>query len=425
MPLGYLGPMFAVTPIDGPIDAVVRPPGSKSITNRALVLAALARPAASRLSQPLEADDSVAMRRSLRGLGVLIDDNDDPWLVLGTGGVLEPVEDHIDVGASGTTARFVTALATLARSGTRVDGVTRMRERPIGPLVDGLRGIGGVLEDTAGFPPIDVAGGGLRGGVVEVDSRQSSQFASALLMVAPMAEEPVVVNLGGPVVSRPYIDGTIDLMRIFGADVTVVDDRFEVAPGGYRKAHLDIEADASAAVYPAVAVAIAGGTVAIEGIPDDSRQPDLAILTVLTEMGCTVVHRDHTISVTSPSDGLRPCDHDFSSAPDGAMAVAVACLFASGPSRLRGLSTLRLKETDRLAALESELSKLGAGVTIDGDSMFIDPGAITGGVIETYDDHRMAMSFALAGLRVPGVEIANPETVAKTWPGFFEMLAGL
>lgn len=418
-------PVFAVTTLGRPVRGTVRPPGSKSLTNRALAVASLVPPGASRIVDPLEAEDTQAMRAALRALGVLIDDNDDPWLVLGTGGSLVAPAEPIDVGASGTTMRFVTALAALASGVTTVDGTPRMRRRPIGPLVDSLVALGVDARATDGAPPVTVVGGRLEGGTVEVDSSTSSQFASALLMVAPMAQRPVEIVLKGPVVSRPYLVGTVGVMRAFGAFVDVEGDRFLVEPSGYAKTEYRVEADASAAVYPALAAAITGGEVVIRGIPLESNQPDLALLDVLEEMGCDVVRAPETVTVTGPPGRLRPVDRDFTGAPDGAMAAAVAALFASGTSMLGGLTTLRHKETDRLAALATELTRLGSGAEVDGDTLVVTPDTLRGAEIETYDDHRMAMALAIVGLVVPGVHIKDPGTVAKTWPGYFDMLAAL
>lgn len=423
---GSLHPVLAVEPLRRPVAARVAVPGSKSLTNRALVTAALARTGVSRLYRPLEADDTEAMREALRSLGVLIDDNDDPWLVLGTGGELEASDVRIDVRASGTTARFITAVAALARGRVVVDGVPRMRERPIGPLVEAIRALGGRATGTDGFPPVEIDGsGGLRGGEVFVDSSQSSQFASALLLVAPLAEGPTTIELGERVASRSYLDGTVEIMRRFGAEVAADGNRFVVQPTGYHKAHIDIEPDASAAVYPAVAAAITGGVVEIPGIPPESSQPDLAVLDVLSLMGATVVRRDDTIRVEGPTGRLAAVEVDMADAPDGAMAVAVAALFADGPSRIHGLSTLRHKETDRLSALENELRRLGGGAEVQGDTLVVTPGELHGAEIATYGDHRMAMAFALVGLVVEGVSIADPGVVDKTWPDYFRMLEAL
>lgn len=407
-----------------PIDATVRPPGSKSITNRALVVASLVREGAvSRLNDPLDADDTVVMRQGLRRLGVMIDDVDDPWLILGTGGQLTG-GTLIDAGASGTTARFLAAVAALADGPVTIDGTERMRQRPIADLTDALVQLGAEVRSETGTPPVTVSGP-LHAGKTEVAGDVSSQFLSALLLIAPMLDDTVEIVVRGELVSRPYVRGTLDVMSAFGAEVSERDGVYVVAPSRYQKVHFDVEPDASAAVYPAVAVAIGGGRVVIPGIPLTSSQPDLAILDVLAEMGCEVTRSEESILIESDGGPLQWVDVDLSGSPDGALAVAVACLFAHGASRIRGLGTLRVKETDRLAALQNEIRKLGADAEIDGDSLTIAPGELRGAEIETYDDHRMAMSFALAGLRIDGVVIKDPDCVSKTWPRYFDVLEGM
>ncbi|HSJ27929.1 MAG TPA: 3-phosphoshikimate 1-carboxyvinyltransferase [Acidimicrobiia bacterium] len=413
-----------IEPVRQPLSAVVRPPGSKSITNRALVVAALAQEGSvSRLEDPLEADDTAAMRAGLRRLGVMIDDVDDPWLVLGTGGRLAGPA-VLDVGASGTTARFLTAVGALADGPVTVDGTPRMRQRPIADLTRALGLLGAEVRSETGSPPVTVTGP-LHGGDTIVAGNVSSQFLSALLLVSPVVGEQVRITVEHELVSRPYVQGTLDVMRAFGAEVSVEGAVYSVEPTGYRKTHFQVEPDASAAVYPAVAVAIAGGRVVLPGFPADSTQPDLAVLDVLARMGCRITRHSGEIVVEHDGSDLAPVSVDMSGAPDGALAVAVACLFADGVSRLDGLATLRVKETDRLEALRTELSRLGGDVTIEGDSLVISPGPARPATIETYDDHRMAMSFALAGLRIDGVRIADPGCVSKTWPGFFEVLESM
>jgi 3-phosphoshikimate 1-carboxyvinyltransferase len=413
----------SVTPIDHPVQAVVRPPGSKSFTNRALVVAALASGGATRLSDPLEADDTVAMRECLRGLGVLIDDVDDPWLVLGTGGHLTAPGSPLDARASGTTARFVTAAAVLADGPVTIDGTARMRQRPMAHLLDALTELGANVTSNGGYPPVTITPARLHGGEVTIDGSASSQFVSALLMLAPMLPATTTIRLaGGVVVSRPYLTSTLEVMEAFGAEVEDLGDAFRVAPTGYRKTHYDIEADASAAAYPLVAAAITGGVVSIEGIPASSTQADLALVDVLETMGCTVERGASRIVLAATGRGLRGVDVDMNLAPDAVLALSVACLFADGPSRIRNVGNLRIKETDRLLALETEIRRMGADAAVEGDDLLITPGPLHGAAIETYDDHRMAMSFALTGLRVPGVEIIDPGCVAKTWPSFFDVL---
>jgi 3-phosphoshikimate 1-carboxyvinyltransferase len=420
-------PVLEIPVRKNPVEGVVRPPGSKSITNRALVAAALAQGGVSRLDGPLEADDTEVMRAGLRQLGVLIDDVDDPWLVLGAAGNLSTPNQVLDVGASGTTARFITAVAALAPGPVRIDGTRRMRERPIGDLTGALEEAGVQVRTSGGFFPLTVNGGRLVGGEVAVDVSRSSQFLSALLLVSPMAEGELVIRTRGKMVSRPYVQTTLEVMEAFGAEVVVEDGQvFRVNPGGYRSGHLEIEADASAAVYPMAAAAITGGVVGLDGFSQGSTQADLAIADVLEEMGCRVRWVGPRLVVEGPSGGdLAGIDRDMSGMPDGAMGLSVVCLFATGPSRLRGLSTLRLKETDRLAALCTELSRAGAAALVEGDDLIVKPGRLRPARFQTYDDHRMAMSFALVGLRQTGVEILDPACVTKTWPGFFNMLRSL
>lgn len=419
--------MMKIPILKRPVEGVVRPPGSKSITNRALVVAALAREGASRLEGPLEADDTAVMRAALRQLGVLIDDVDDPWLVLGTGGGLAAPDGVLDAGASGTTARFITAVTALAPGAVRVDGAARMRERPIGDLAAALEEAGVKVETSGGCFPLTVRGGKLPGGEISVDVSRSSQFLSALLMVAPLARGELTIRTRGEMVSSPYVQTTLEVMESFGAEVrSEVGPVFRIQPTGYRPGSFEIEVDASAAVYPMAAAAITGGVVGIEGMLQGSTQADLAVVGVLEEMGCRMSWSGARLVVAGPPDGiLQGVDQDMSRMPDGALGLAVVCLFASGPSRLRGLGTLRLKETDRLAALSTEFSRAGAQAVVEGDDLIILPGPLRPARFHTYDDHRMAMSLALVGLRQRGVEIVDPGCVRKTWPGYFEMLKTL
>lgn len=417
--------VYVVDPVTDPVEAVVRPPGSKSGTNRALILGSLASGGVSRLWGALEADDTVVMRSCLRELGVMIDDVEDPWLVLGSEGELAVPKRLLDVGASGTTARFITAVSALVPGPVEIDGTARMRERPIGELTAALAQLGARVETDSGTPPVRIVGGGLSGGTVTIDGSRSSQFVSALLMIAPMVGEPVTIDVEGNLVSHRYVDTTLEMMRAFGAEVEETETGYRVAPTGYQKTHLQIEADASAAAYPLVAAAITGGRIGIEGIPAASTQPDLLLVSVLERMGCLVRHSGTRIELEGPTGGLRSVDADMADAPDAALALAVACLFADGPSRIDGLSTLRHKETDRLAALRNEIVRVGGSAAIEGDALVVSPGELRPARVETYDDHRMAMSFALVGLVVEGIEILDPGCVAKTWPRYFEMLEGI
>jgi 3-phosphoshikimate 1-carboxyvinyltransferase len=413
----------------GPLAAQLRVPGSKSLTNRALLVAALAR-GTSQLRGALESDDTRAMQRALAQLGCPIDTRGDVWEVAGRDARLSQPTAPLDTANSGTTARFLTAAATLANGPVEIDGNARMRERPIADLVDALRALGARCEILGrnGCPPVRVAGGGLPGGAARIDAQRSSQYVSAILLAAPYAHHDVDLTAsGGVIVSRPYIDLTLQLMRAFGADAEwSAPDALHVRAGRrYQARDYTIEADASAAAYPFCAAAIAGGSVRVDGVAPDSLQPDYRLLGILERMGCRVERGKEHALVEGPRDGLRGVDVDMNDLPDAALALAVVALFARGTTHIRNVANLRIKETDRLAALETELRRLGADARADADSLTLRPGPLRGATIHTYQDHRIAMAFALAGLRIPGVAIQDPGCVAKTWPGYFSMLASL
>lgn len=409
----------------GPLDAALRPPGSRSQINRALIAAALAE-GPSRLLGATESDDTRAMADGLTALGARVRRGGNVWSVEGHGGRLHGAP--LDVGASGTTARFLTAVATLAEGSSRLDGTERMRERPITELVDALRALGAELEIEGrnGCPPLAIHGGGLPGGAAEIDASRSSQFVSGLLLAAPCAREPVRLRLReGKLVSRSFLELTLEVMADFGVDVAWNGEDELMVPEGaaYQARDYPIEPDAQAAVYPFCGAAIAGGQIRVEGIPAHSRQTDLRLLDVLEEMGCRVERKPDAVVVSrSPDRPLRGVEFDGNAFPDAVLALAVVALFAEGPTTIRGLGHLHLKETDRLAALRTELRRLGAEAETGPDWIRIEPGTLRGIPLDTYDDHRMAMSFALAGLRLPGVEIRDPACVAKTWPDFFDAM---
>ena len=445
----HLTQTLTIQPIGG-FDTKIRPPGSKSLTNRALLLAALAE-GRSVLHRPLLADDT---RQMLAALDVLnfeaaSGDSGDPAgsiRVTGAGGSLPNTSDNVNLhlGNAGTAYRFLTAACCLGICGPRqagvyhLDGVDRMRERPIGPLVDALRKIGAVIhyQDREGFPPIRVRGTGLRGGVLEITPSGSSQFVSALLMVGPYCEHGLTLRFRGDVISRPYVEMTLGLMRRFGAEVQA-DPKFttiRVLPGVYRGTEYHVEPDASSASYFLAAAAIVpGGRCTIEGLGKKSLQGDVGFAEVLHAMGAGVAYTEDTITVTAPSakQGLRGVDVDLNKMPDMAQTLAVTALFAAGKTTIRNVGNLRIKETDRLEAVRRELTKFGAEVVIKDNDLLITPpanGRVTvepGTTIETYEDHRMAMSFAVIGLRVDGVVIQDPGCVSKTFPDFFEYLARL
>lgn len=420
------GPMqeLAVSTITAP-DATVRIPGSKSLTNRALVCSALAG-GTSRLIGWLESEDTEAMIEGLGRLGVTVERTDAGLLVNGTGGDFAIPLHPIDCRASGTTMRFLAACAALVRGRVVLDGVPRMRERPIQDLADALTSLGVSVRTTAGCPPITVQGGRLTGGRLAVDASKSSQFLSALLMVAPLAESDVEI-VATQITSRPYIDVTLSVMNAYGISVELIgNDTFRI-PGGqrYRARSYAIEPDATAATYFFAAAAITGGRIRVDGISPASAQADVRFVEVLERMGCGVERGPTWISVRGPRY-LHGVDVDLNALPDSALTLAVVALFARGRTSIRNVPNLRFKETDRMAALETELRKLGAHVEATATDLLIDPPArVTPGRVATYDDHRMAMSFAVAGLAVDGIVIQDPECVRKTFPGFFDELRRL
>jgi 3-phosphoshikimate 1-carboxyvinyltransferase len=411
-----------VQTVETPIDAKVRPPGSKSITIRALAAAAMAD-GRSHLYGPLVADDTTAMTGALRGLGIDINEGPEPWAVDGKGGHVQSMDGVIDVNESGLTARIVLMMAAFSETSTTVTGRGRLLQRPIDSIVEVLGGQGVSVQTTNGFLPATVNGqGGLWGGDIDVDCSKSSQFGTAVLLAAPLMSEPTRVRLSGLEGSGGYLDTTLMVMSAFGAQVDRTITGFETVPQGYAPADFPIEPDASAAVYPLVAAAITGGRVEIEGLNLDSTQPDISIARHLESMGCQMSDVDGDLVLVGPEQ-LDPLDADLSGAPDGALGLAIACAFARGPSRLAGLHSLRYKESDRLDALASELGKVGVQTEIEDDELVISPGRMGGGVIDPHGDHRIAMSLAIAGLRVEGVEVANPSVVNKTWPDFWSELA--
>jgi 3-phosphoshikimate 1-carboxyvinyltransferase len=356
------------------------------------------------------------------------DASDDDWRIQGADGRLVPIAGAIDVRASGTTARFLTAAATLASTPVVLDGTERMRQRPIADLAVALGALGARVDvlGAGGCPPVRAGGSRLVGGEVALDVRRtSSQYVSGILLAAPYAARDVTLRLaGGEVTSRPFVDMTLAVMRDFGAEAQWRDagTLFVRAGRGYRAREYRIEPDAQGAVYGFAAAAIAGGHVTVEHLPRGSIQGELAFLDALAQMGCRVERGANAITLHGVPR-LRGIRVDANTWSDSALALAVVALFAQGPTEIVNVPNLRIKETDRLAALERELAKLGARARAGPDWLRIEPGPPRGAEIDTYDDHRMAMAFALAGLRIPGVSIRDPGCVRKTWPTFFEALA--
>jgi 3-phosphoshikimate 1-carboxyvinyltransferase len=439
-----------IEPLHDAPRAAVRVPGSKSITNRALVLAALAsQESECNLHGALQSEDTELMIGGLTAFGFQVWPDWPTGLIhvrpLAEGAeILPESRASIFVGNSGTTMRFLTAVAALGRGRYRLDGVSRMRERPIEDLLAALRqlGVKAQSERGNGLPPVCIESNGLGGGEVRVRGDISSQFLSGLLMIAPYAQaDEVVLKVEGALVSRPYADMTLTMMRQFGAIVKEEPTGEFHIPGGqcyralrrvegdapgvyhFRNGVYDIEPDASAASYFFAAAAITGGSVTVAGRFGTSMQGDVRFLDALERMGCTIMYNVTDVTVTGgPLHGI---DIDMNDISDTVMTLAAVACFAEGPTTIRNVAHIRHKETDRLAALATELRRLGAVVEERADGLTIVPALLHGAVVQTYDDHRMAMSLALVGLKVPGVVVDHPACVAKTYPHFFRDLEAL
>jgi 3-phosphoshikimate 1-carboxyvinyltransferase len=416
-----------IVPVTRPVDGVVRPPGSKSLTNRALIVAALAD-GSSQLTGVLASRDTEVMIDSLQRLGIAVDGDiaSGVLTVHGCGGRIPVSQAQLWLENSGTSIRFLSAMVTLGQGVYELDGNSRMRQRPIEDQLVALRELGADAVCTlgTGCPPITVRAAGLQGGTAQIETSRSSQFLSALLMAVPGAREPVTLQLTGPLVSEPYIDMTLGVMARFGVTVdTPAAGVFQVQPQRYRAGRYDIEPDASAASYFFAAAAITGGKVTVQGLSRFALQGDIRFVDVLEQMGCRVAwDRDQ---VTVQGRPLKGISVDMNAISDTAQTLAAVAPFASGPTEIRNVGHMRLKETDRVLAVVTELRRLGVSVEEHTDGLTITPGPVTAATVQTYDDHRMAMSFALIGLKVPGVQIADPGCTAKTYPQYFDDLERL
>ncbi len=420
---------YPVGPVLGPLDADVRVPGSKSVTNRALVCAALAV-GSSTLTGALFADDTEAMIGVLRavGLEVAADEAGACLSVIGSGGQLPPTDQLIDVGQSGTTARFALPLLALGRGTYQVTAHEQMQARPMATTFEALRGLGAAVEEQgqAGHLPASISGDGLRSGIVQVPGDASSQFLSGLLLIAPCLPDGLVIELTTELVSRPYVALTISVMEAFGASIEQPDQRtFAVAPSGYLGRTYDVEPDASAASYPLAAAAICGGRVKVLGLTDRALQGDIAFAHVLAEMGATVTQDHSGTEVRAERGALRGGSFDLNYFSDTAQTLAVLAPFAAEAVTVTGIDFIRHKEIDRIQAVATELTRCGIEVVVDPDGWTIQPGHPVPAVIETSEDHRMAMSFALLGLAADGIRISDPGCVAKTFPAYWDMLEQL
>lgn len=437
-------PARAVTPLSGSLDAVVEVPGSKSLTNRALVCAALAR-GTSVLDGALFADDTSAMLEGLARLGIAVDADPaaDRVTVTGCGGSLPSLPlvggsvVTLDARLSGTTSRFLLPVLALspASSPVRLDGAPPLRARPMADGIAAVRALGATVaeEGEPGHLPVVVHGPVAASSrpVLEVAGDASSQFLSGLLLTAPALPAGLTLSVTRTLVSRPYVDMTVAVMEAFGTSVTVDEGgtTWQVEGSGYRGSSYQVEPDASTASYFFAAAAICGGRVTVDGLGSASLQGDLGFVDVLERMGCRVSQTASSTTVVGPGpgdDGLVGVDVDMRELSDTAPTLAVVAAFARTPTRLRGIGFIRRKESDRIGDVVRELRRCGIDAGEEPDGLVVQPGGVPRPVrVATYDDHRMAMSFALLGLRAPGIEIADPDVVAKTFPGYWSALDGL
>jgi 3-phosphoshikimate 1-carboxyvinyltransferase len=427
-----------IRPLKRPVDATIRVPGSKSMTNRALVLAALSSARSPCLVRgALQSEDTELMVGALRELGFVIRpewEQQPPGINVqrgdehggyGSGGdEIAPIPRNrgdLFLGNSGTCMRFLTALVSLGRGRYRLDGVARMRQRPMEDLLIALRelGAGALSEKANGCPPVVVEAHGLSGGTAHLSGNVSSQFVSALLMAVPLARGEVTIVLEGTLVSEPYVEMTIRMVELAGVSIERRADRvFSIAGRqAYRAASFEIEPDASAASYFFAAAAITGGKIDVPGLFRRSLQGDVRFVHVLEEMGCRVVEDDCGLGVEGGP--LRGIEADMNDISDCVMTLAAVACFAEGTTTIRNVAHIRHKETDRLLALGKELRRIGVNVKELPDGLAITPGAMRGALLQTYNDHRMAMALSLIGLRLSGIIIDNPGCVAKTYPDFY------
>lgn len=426
--MSILLPSLPIQSIHHPLNATVRVPGSKSLTNRALLIAALAT-GKTHLTNALFSDDSKYFANALQTLGfdIQLDEANRSMTVTGLGGQIPVQKAELFIGNAGTAARFLTAFLTLGNGEYILDGEPRMRERPIRDLIDALNQLGVEVESKNNCPPVEIFAKGLPGGRTKIAGNISSQFLSALLMVAPYAQSPIEIELTTELSSKPYVDMTLSIMKDFGVEIERHGyNRFVIQPSHFLPlTSYSIESDASAASYFFAAPAICGGTVRVENISRKSVQGDIAFVDVLSQMGCTVEEIDNCIQITRHSE-LHGIDVDMRDISDTAQTLAAIAPFASSPTRIRGIASARVKETDRVHATCTELTRLGVRVEEHDDGMTIHPCAgLRPAVIQTYNDHRMAMAFSLVGLRFDGVTIENPACVSKTFPNYFDVLESL
>ena len=412
------------------INATVSVPGSKSITQRALIAAALAQ-GESTLVGPLASEDTAYTANALRSMKIEVNDNGKQWQVQGSGGILKTPKKEIYLGNNGTATRFLTSVVALGNGIFTITGEKRMEERPIDPLMTALAGWGVDIKSIkgTGCPPLEIKAHGINGGETTLPEGKSSQYLSSLLLVAPYTANKATLNVDGDIPSKPYVTMTLAVMKSFGIDVVASDalNHFSIPQGIYQSNTYHIEGDASSASYFFAAAAITGGQVTVSNVPRDSLQGDTALAGMLEKMGCSVSYHNG-ITVSGPSE-LSGIEVDMGDCPDVAPTLAIVASQAKGRTVIKNIAHLRIKECDRINAMATELSKIGVKVEEKPDALIIEgldqKSPLHGARIETYNDHRIAMCFAIAGLVVPGITITNENCVSKSFPDFWERLSWL
>ncbi|RMF88646.1 MAG: 3-phosphoshikimate 1-carboxyvinyltransferase [Nitrospinota bacterium] len=416
--------ILTVPRLPAPIRKTIRVPGSKSLTNRALLIASLAA-GDSTISGGLASDDTYYMIRNLRLLGVPIREEETGWIVSGQDGHFRGGDLELYAGNAGTTVRFLTALTCLVPHTQIITGDQRMQQRPIQDLVDALRMLGASMESRNGCPPVTVRSSRLQGGKVRVRGTISSQFLSALLMIAPYAEQEVFIEVEGDLVSQPYVDLTLGVMEAFGGEVWQEDyHTFRVGNRHYTGRPYPVEADLTSAGYWFALAALTGSEIRVANVHPQSRQADKALLPILQAMGCRVTWGDG-VTVRGPERLRGAGEVDLGKLPDSVMTLAVVAALAEGETRIRGVANLRVKESDRLRATVTELRRIGIEAGELEDGLWVRGGKPHPAVIQTYNDHRIAMSFAILGTAVGGISICDPQCVNKSYPTFFRELEKL
>ncbi len=418
--------MKEITPL-AKIDTTLTVPGSKSLTQRALIAAALAD-GETTLKWPLTSEDTEYTSQALAAMGIKVRQGKEEWKVAGKGGRIAAPAQEIFLGNNGTATRFLTSVAALGHGNFTINGDKRMTERPIKPLMEALAGWGVDIRSihNTGCPPVAIKASGIRGGKTLLPEGKSSQYLSSLLLVAPYAAQPAELSVAGEVLSKPYVTMTLAVMKAFGIEVAANEElnRFRIPQGCYRAQEYLVEGDASSASYFWAAAAVTGGRVTVANVPSPSLQGDAVLVEILAQMGCRVERSDKGITVIGTKE-LRGVEVDMGDCPDVVPTLAVVASQARGRTVIRNIAHLRIKECDRLAVMVKELSKLGAKMQELPDAMIIEgidanPGPLRGAEIDTYNDHRIAMCFAVAGLKVPGVKVKGEECVAKSFPDFWE-----